>query len=173
MAFLTEIRDWRFPIHGFYNEFVFEFFLGTLAIYMYKQIPTTIAWLLSIAGLLLFIFPFHPEVSHVQAFGIPSMLLLLGLTSLEYRHKIVVPGCLVTAGNASYCLYLIHAPLMYYILFTHTPATLATNRLFLLSLAAAIGGLSILIHLYLEKPLLRYLNQQLPGPRLTTPGPLP
>jgi exopolysaccharide production protein ExoZ len=157
----SSILGWHLPTQGFYNEFVFEFFLGAIAVQFFKRIPLSISFFLVISGTILFLFPIKFHSSHVLAFGVPSLFILVGLTNLEYRQKIKIPKFLVMAGNASYCLYLIHVPILFYILFHPAIAPWSTNRIFLVVLSIAICALSIFVHYYLEKPMQGYLNQRI------------
>lgn len=173
LAAVTSIG--HFPVLGIYNEFVLEFFSGVLIFMIYKKIPVAAAVLLSIAGLLLFFVPVQLVSSHVIAFGIPSAMLLAASTALEYRRKIKIPRIAVLLGDASYCLYLIHPPLITFVL-TKIPDAYSSNKLMLCFFIVALCALAVVVHWYLEKPLLRYLNNNLnksPVPEKTKEEVLP
>lgn len=156
---LAAIPSFHFPMLGVYNEFVLEFFLGTLAFRFYRYFSRGWAFFLVAAGLILVFFPLTRQFSHLLTFGIPCMFLITGLTSLESSRKFVIPRPFLLAGDASYCLYLIHAPIMRAIL-PDPSSAVPISRLLILAEVTAIIALSIPIHLYIEKPLLRYLNEK-------------
>lgn len=150
----------HFKLHGFYNAFVLEFLLGVAVFQLFKRIPLALAVLLLVAGSILFFSPLHIYRSHLILFGIPSAFLVAGLTNLEYRQKLKIPRAAVLAGDASYCLYLIHLPILDAMLgsvFSMYPV----NRFLILLIVLAFIPASIFIHLYFEKPLLRLLNGRL------------
>lgn len=148
------------PEMGFYNEFVFEFFLGTLALRIHNKVPFAMAVVLTATGAVLFLFPQKIAISQAIAFGIPSAMLITGLTALEKRHAFRVPRMLVLLGDASYCLYLLHGPVIAWLLpFPATPGS--TSRWLLAGIVAALIIASIPIHLFVEKPLLQFLNNSI------------
>jgi peptidoglycan/LPS O-acetylase OafA/YrhL len=138
---------------------VVEFFLGILAFRFFRNISPGWSFFISAAGLVLFISPFSSHAPRLVGYGIPSMLLIMGLTNLESSRKFWIPRPLLMAGDASYCLYLIHGPILHSIL-PDPSSTAPLNRVLILAAVAAVVALSIPIHLYIEKPLLRYLNEK-------------
>jgi exopolysaccharide production protein ExoZ len=148
------------PPSGFYNEFVLEFLLGVSAVYVFKKPSFFLSVILSIAGLALFLLPLKQYSSHIISFGIPSLFLVIGLTSLEYKNKIRIPLFAVRVGDASYCLYLIHLPIIAYI-FPYPASSQPFNRLLIVTFVILITLIAILLHLYVEKPLLTYINKRL------------
>jgi exopolysaccharide production protein ExoZ len=143
---------------GFYNEFVLEFFLGVSATYIFKKLPFFLSLILSIAGMVLFLFPLEQFSSHVIPFGLPSAFLVTGLAGLEYGRKIWIPRFAVLVGDASYCLYLIHLPVISYIL-PYPAAPQPVNRLLIITIVIVITLVAIPVHLYIEKPLLTCINK--------------
>jgi peptidoglycan/LPS O-acetylase OafA/YrhL len=154
------VYNWHIPVFGFYNEFVLEFFLGTVIWKLFNKVPFWLAILLMLTGAVLFLVPIKINASHIVAFGIPAALLLTGLTALEWQQKIKIPGFMVLLGNASYSLYLIHPPLIHTIL-GKLDAAYATNRWLILLFVMALSALAVLVYLKIERPLLRILNSYL------------
>jgi exopolysaccharide production protein ExoZ len=146
------------PAYGFYNEFIMEFFLGIIAFMSFKKIPFYLSLVLIITGCAFFLFSLQKSSSHIVSFGIPSMLILTGLTNLEYRNKIKIPGFFIIIGNASYILYLIHGPLMEKAFF-YLDSIHVLGRITILFSIIVIILLSVIIHKYIEKPLLKWLNR--------------
>lgn len=94
--------------------------------------------------------------------GIPALLAVAGLLTLETRGRLPqVPG-LLALGNASYALYLTH-PMMFWAVrapLKHLPGVLALPLL----LAACIA-VALLVHRYTEQPMTRWLKGRLAVPR--------
>ena len=143
---------------GFYNEFVLEFLLGVSATYVFKKAPFFLSVILSIAGLALFLLPLNQYSSHIISFGLPSVFLVTGLAGLEYYGKIRIPRFAILIGDASYCLYLIHLPIISYIL-PYPASSQPVYRLFIVTIVIVITLFAILLHLYIEKPLTIYINR--------------
>jgi peptidoglycan/LPS O-acetylase OafA/YrhL len=157
-AALLGALDYQFlPAHRLYNELVLEFFLGAVIWKLFKKIPSAVAILLAILGAYFFLLPIQINSSHLIAFGLPSVMLLTGLTALEWQQKITVPNRVVLLGNASYSLYLIHFPIINTVL-GNLNKTYSGNRWLLLVFVMAIVILSVLVYQVIEKPVLKYLN---------------
>jgi peptidoglycan/LPS O-acetylase OafA/YrhL len=98
--------------------------------------------------------------------GLGAMLALLGLVELERTHHLRTPKFLVSLGDASYSIYLIHLPVL---IFTaklviplrahlHLPLAIWYALFFCVALAAGFA-----VHYALEKPLLRLLHSKPAG----------
>jgi peptidoglycan/LPS O-acetylase OafA/YrhL len=98
--------------------------------------------------------------------GLGAMLGLLGLVELERTHHLRTPKVLVSLGDASYSIYLIHLPVL---IFTaklaiplradlHLPLPVWYALFFCVALAAGFA-----LHYGLEKPLLRLLHSKPAG----------
>ncbi len=105
-----------------------------------------------------------PSSWRLLMFGVPSTLVVCGLVALEAMQRIHIWGWLVTLGNASYVLYLLHLPVvrganklasLYFPAYGIWPIVL--NGTLLLGLCA----LSIVIHKLVEKPMIGLLNRAL------------
>jgi peptidoglycan/LPS O-acetylase OafA/YrhL len=160
---IASLFDRHFPVYGFYNEYVANFFLGCVVYVIYNRISASIATGLLVAGVLLFFFmPITIYLRHFISFGIPAAMLLAGLTALENHQKIKINRWFVLLGNASYCLYLIHVPIIWFV-WKQIGPYYENNRLLLLLEVATMVVLSVLLYQYFEAPLLRFLNKRLAG----------
>jgi exopolysaccharide production protein ExoZ len=156
-ALLGAIDYESLPANQLYNELVLEFFLGAVVWKFFKKVSLAVAILLVILGALLFLLPVQINSSHFIAFGLPSVILLTGLTALEWQKKITVPDWVVLLGNASYSLYLIHLPIINTFL-GNLNKTWSANKGLLLVFVMAVVVLSVLVYQIIEKPVLKYLT---------------
>ena len=88
-----------------------------------------------------------------------SFVLVLGVVALERYNKIALPKWIVNFGGASYVLYLMHEPAgsVFYKIFTLDILREYFNHysaFYLAVLGVVIS--SVIVHLYIEKPLLAY-----------------
>ena len=102
--------------------------------------------------------------------GVPAVLLVIGCLSLE-KHSLFRWKPLILAGDASYSLYLFHIPAAEgsYMLLTSWGLDLHTSMRFIalrefVCLGAALG-VGLIVHLWLETPLLRRLRHFVPHRR--------
>lgn len=152
------LHNWQIPIYGLYNEFMLEIFIGAAIWLLYQKVPVWLAIGLSIIGLVWFFTPIKTQTSHLLDFGIPSAMLIAGLTALEFHRKINVPEFLVLLGNASYSLYILHTPVISTVL-KNIKIEYATNKLVLLLLVVITLVLAVYSYLYIERPILRWLKK--------------
>jgi exopolysaccharide production protein ExoZ len=150
----------HFPLPSLFRYQVIEFFLGVAAGALYKKIPTKLAYLFIIAGIVCF-FSRNILGHPVFNYALPSMLLIMGLVKIESVKKLYVPAFIILLGDASYAIYLIHDPLLRDTILYNLETTNRLNKInfCLFTLAIIVAG--VLIHLYLEKPLLRLLNKKI------------
>lgn len=98
-------------------------------------------------------------------YGVASMLLLIAVLIYEQLRRLNLPRWLISTGDASYLIYLIHTPLL-------LPFTRLLARAFpsysavgvplaCLALMVVVTYLSILTHRLIEKPLMHYLSARL------------
>jgi peptidoglycan/LPS O-acetylase OafA/YrhL len=151
------LHTWQIPIYGLYNEFMLEIFIGAAIWLLYQKTPVWLAVGLSIIGLVWFFTPIKMHTSRLLDFGIPSAMLITGLTALEFHRKVNVPEVLVLLGNASYSLYILHTPVISAVL-KNINIQYATNKLVLLLMVVIVMILAVFSYLYIEKPILRWLK---------------
>lgn len=158
---------WISFIFNFHN---LEFVLGCLAAYLVCQerVPFGSVWL--ILGSILFLgagFADNYQASHIPdlfAYGVPSMLIVLGAATLDMKGAIAVPAWLSYLGDTSYSTYLIHYPclsasLMIAIALNLTSWLHPTLLMSGLAIISVIAG--CLTYQYVEKPLISLLRQKL------------
>jgi len=126
-------------------------------------------WLCTIGGSLLFLAAgleydylrlLMPNV-RTLLYGLGSALALAGAVELERQGRVAVPRFAQLAGDASYSIYLVHLPALSALakllsrpgIREHLPLAVA----YALLPALAVGA-GILLHLWVEKPLLARLN---------------
>lgn len=102
--------------------------------------------------------------------GLASMLVIYALVSFERNKKLAFPKVLLSLGNASFAIYIIHMPLQTLVL------TVLMRRVHVVSQFPTLLYVGVLIvslwvgnvfHLLFEKPLLRFLRRRL---ALSTPS---
>jgi exopolysaccharide production protein ExoZ len=93
--------------------------------------------------------------------GLGAMLATLGLVEFERRDQLHVYAWLTLLGDASYSIYLVHYPVLY-ALTPHAIAFLPQHHISLLATMILLTLLSttagLLFHLFVERPLLRWLG---------------
>lgn len=151
--------------HPLILEFAAGAYLGQFM--LYKRVPYTVLML----PLSLLIFTLHQfgfeladflhlgeDFERVINFGIPAVLLVLGVVALDMRYDIKYPRLLINIGNASYTLYLSH------ILLISAAGKLwsslglnnhLSNLIFDIILLLACVVYALLAYVYIEKPLLK------------------
>ncbi|MEZ0483583.1 acyltransferase family protein [Fibrella aquatica] len=98
-------------------------------------------------------------------YGVASLLLLIAVLTYEYIRHPKLPQWIISTGDASYLIYLIHTPFL-------LPFTRLLTRAFptysaigvplaCFALVIVVTYLSILTHRLVEKPLMRYLSARL------------
>lgn len=167
------LDDWpRF----FFTSQHLLFAFGAAAFLLFERGKVPMPALVTGAGLVLFgatwaiplmKLPLNGIVAN-WAFGLGAALAVLGAASLERARGIPVPRWLVVLGEASYAIYLAHAPVVY----AATAGALALIPqlrqapivLFVFVTAVSLcAGLAF--HLWVERPLLARLPHSLPGGR--------
>ena len=103
------------------------------------------------------------DLWRVGIFGLPSALIIYGLSGLENRHRMRLPSPIVLIGDASYAIYLSHVLVISTVgraLALSAPAGGVRTSLVLIAvgwIAANLGG--VLLHLLFERPTLRSLHK--------------
>lgn len=111
--------------------------------------------------MLLFNLPWRLFLLRSFAYGIAVALLIVGLSALELQKRLRIPQPLVLLGGASYLLYLVHVPALLILgsserhlhLLRFAPAWLLATVFIAITIAGAV-----LMHLIVEKPLLRTIR---------------
>lgn len=147
------------PLESFVGYHVIEFFMGILASIFYRKLSNNIACLFIVFSLIMFLSR-NIFIQPLINYGLSSMFLIAGLVKIESKGGLYIANFIILLGNASYVIYLIHNPFLRdIILFNlHNSSYLTQfNFCVLVILTIALG---ICIHLYLERPLLKYLNKK-------------
>lgn len=162
-------------IQFIFNEYNLEFALGCLCAYLLRKYQYNLNWgkVFIYLGIFLYTVSAINEyykittISSVIAYGIPSMLIVLGATSIESIKNIQVPNTLIYIGDASYSIYLMHGfainNLTKIILKIYPQVT--QNILVLNSLGIVIAAFSLifgcLVYSLIEKPLISLVKPKL------------
>jgi peptidoglycan/LPS O-acetylase OafA/YrhL len=151
-----------------------EFFLGVGIAIIIHKVPLRLTFPAAALGTFLFLLSgilenngnriFDHAFNRVVYYGIPSALLIAGLTRYEMEKKPVrVPALLLSLGDASYSLYLVHLPVMAAaakLLARYTATGTAFSHIMMLIVIVVVCGISIFFFKYIEKPLIRFLNSK-------------
>ncbi len=154
-------------LYVLFNQLVLEFFLGGLAAYLVLRgrcfrVPG--AWGLIVAGITLFAIQFlvgEWDIGRLFTRGVPALLILAGLVSLEVRGRFTSPSWLLRIGDECYSLYLSHsislALFFKGVVMWGLVRWLPVDMLIPPALLVAVLGGRV-IYLTCEKPLTRSLN---------------
>jgi len=148
-----------------------EFFMGVLAAALIPRIPQGSASPLLIIGVLLFLgggiftdqnLQLLPNVfNRVIIFGIPSFFIIIGLVKMELSKHINVHNILLSLGEASYSLYLLHLPIIVACMRFIAKFDLRNNFILhtlLFLMIMIICCASILFFKWIEKPIIAKLS---------------
>ncbi len=149
-----------------------EFFMGVLAAILIPRIPPGFSLPLMIMGGFLFlaggIFTDQQlrllpgTFNRVVLFGIPSFLIITGLVKFELSKNITVHNILLSLGEASYSLYLLHLPVIVACMKIIAKFNIHNNFILhglLLFMIVIICYASILFFKWVEKPIISKLNK--------------
>jgi exopolysaccharide production protein ExoZ len=149
------------PERSFYGVHFMEFALGMIAFRYHHKLSAKAGFLLIAAALLIHIFPFQEgQLYRLLQIAIPSFFIIIGVTAIEVKRKITIPKILLLTGNSSYVLYLINTGLCY-ILVEFMPLFAGYKLPVLFIFAVLTTGLSVVLHYYLEAPVIRFLKLRL------------
>ena len=181
---LSALLPWRFsgfPYDSFFAVNHLLFGMGMAACFVYRKGEVRVwqAWTMTVLGASLFIWASAMRASRPTeylrpldlCFGVGAALLVLGLAILERREHVVVPAFLTFLGEASYSIYLTHAPIisLFAKLLLHAKYELPASLIFcVLSVVGVIVG--ALFHIWVERPLLKWLPASIKIPAGSTPA---
>lgn len=175
-----------FPFNFMQSDWMLLFAMGSLVAIVNRSalgVRWPLAW--ALLGSLIFLGNGLREVLDpaVEAgrvghliYGLGSALMILGLIRAEAAGMAVAfkPRWATLLGDASYALYLIHFPLISVVCKISIAAGLSgvwgSIAAFLIGVFACVA-VSLVFHLYVEKPVLRYLGTKLESPRRTSVAP--
>ncbi len=170
----------------YYQKYLFsplllEFFLGVFIVYLMKKIKknhTFWNWFLFAISILYFVainylssnnLIYITKHNRVLNFGMASFLLILSLVLIEKFNTVKSSKVLILIGDSSYVLYLIHSIILSFFdnkLILSGKFIVFNNQLTTVLACCFIIVLCVLIHLSIEKPILKYLNTLLFRPKL-------
>jgi exopolysaccharide production protein ExoZ len=171
-----------FSLDVLFNPIIINFSFGCLVAYFYKKYPTFKYYkLFIVAGLLYFLIAWiiyyytygggdiesglPNDQIRVLMFGVPAALFMYGFL----YARISVNRLLIHLGDASYSLYLLHGAVLSAIiqiifkfkLNGYFAGFLGSLLIFVLTVTAVS-----IFYLFVERPLLRYLNRRLLQPKV-------
>ena len=152
-----------------FNSHNIEFAFGCLSAYFVCINTIKPKVFLLITGILLFIgsgiFSDYNvmHVSNIIAYGIPSMLILIGAGSLDVNQAVKVHPFFLYLGDASYSIYLIHYPCLSALFKFALTVDLEKiiGQLAILLMIVITIGIGLISYSYIEKPLVVFLRKKL------------
>ncbi|MEO1406976.1 MAG: acyltransferase [Pseudomonadota bacterium] len=166
------------PFSFIFSAYNLIFLMGIVSALVFRRVGAAGAGLMLVGGLALFfatgLFEAYGVIEYDEGFrtvlyGFGATLIITGLAALEYQRRIACPHGLKVIGDASYMLYLVHMP-------AFSVAGIVVGQLglaaFIPPFAMAVGLLagvtagSILLHYWVEKPLVRFANALLTDRRV-------
>lgn len=164
-----------------FSPLILEFFLGVLvAIFLKKsknKNNVLFGFLFLISIVYYFAIPFLSandfisisKHNRILNFGFASFLLILSLVLIEKFNAIKSSKLLILVGDSSYVLYLIHSVILSFFdnqLILSGKLIVINNQITTLLVCSFIVFLSVFLHKYIEKPMLKYLNAVFLKPNL-------
>jgi len=144
------------------NPLLLEFYLGTIIAFLFIRgyyLPPALALIGIVAGIAAIVIISYPGGSEwmlrVLCWGAPAAIILASAISLE-RNGLRVPRVLVSLGESSYSLYLVHIFIVTGVAIAWAYCGLtAMVPFYVLGLASFVAALSVshLVHLWMERPL--------------------
>lgn len=158
-----------FPLSIVLSPYNLEFLLGIAAAVWVRDRSVPRPGLLAGLGAIAFaVFALLadglPEIPLVVrlAFGLPAVLVILGLVGLEREGRVRLPSFLVFLGGASYAIYLIHGVVLagtIHALSRTLPREVPLEVVLLLLVAAGVAA-GCLYYRFVERPLMEGLGRR-------------
>lgn len=150
-----------------------EFFMGILAAVCIPKLNARIAVPFIVSGVFLFVLAaafsnagntiLPNTYNRVILFGIPSFFIITGLVKYETTKVVKMHSVLISLGEASYSLYLIHLPVIIGAIKLFGKLSLHTSNLvvhiFMIGVLTLVSIGSILFFKWIERPLIKKLNK--------------
>lgn len=160
--------DWTILFSTIVFEFLFGVVLAKLTLRGWSMAPPLAAGVAVVGFGLLLLIPEGEESQRAVVWGLPALAIVAGAVSLEPRLKNLLPPWLLTSGDASYSIYLVHG-------FVLPVLGLAVAALHLTGYVAQAGTVAAcliagvlagwLSYMWLERPLLLRMKRRVsPGP---------
>lgn len=154
------------------NAHNLEFLAGCGCAYLVRRSDLPFKNALIASGLALFVLASLPGFREmapsgfVIAYGIPSVLLLLGCAARDIYQPLRVPAPFGYLGDASYSIYLCHLPVLQASIKVlaplHTGDPVIDHLLTFVSISLSLL-VGCLVHSWVEKPMLEYFRQRTQG----------
>jgi len=154
----------------FFSSYNIEFFLGYLLFIVYDRnllsLPTWLAWIGVLASIFVVLRTGYGVIDgdyykRFLSFGLPSVILLYSLLQLEERQQLSIHPFFIILGDASYIIYLIHFPMIFFmnkvLLLVNIHLTNQGLIYYSYFIGLAVVGVGILLHKKLEMPMNTYL----------------
>jgi peptidoglycan/LPS O-acetylase OafA/YrhL len=158
-----------YPIAFLFSPLQLLFGMGILACWITNNLPVPAPKLLVLLGFAIFMaagieedyLVLLEEMPRDLVYGAGSTLILIGIVTLERRGQLKAPAPVLLMGNASYIIYLIHFTLLSFLakifirLGTREALPAMASYALIVAMAVCLG---IAAHLWIERPLLRFLK---------------
>jgi len=149
------------------NHLLFAF--GMIVAWLLRKDRIPFARTLFVTGCLIFAiciaskgYIYHATLGVSVAAGVGAALTLLGAAELERQKLLVVPVWLAFLGDASYSIYLGHSMVvstLAHIFYHYWGKLPVPPAIWMIPLFIGGSGAGILVHLYIERPLLAWLGR--------------
>jgi peptidoglycan/LPS O-acetylase OafA/YrhL len=137
-----------------------EFLFGIVAAWWILTVRAEFKWLFLTSGIAItVIYMIGHDNDRRILFGLGMTLIIIAAVQWERGGRLAVPRLLVTLGNASYAIYLIHLPLLSLLVRIIEDPLLALAACLVASVAAGCA-----YHVLVERPLLAFARRRFRKP---------
>lgn len=149
------------PEKALWALYLLEFFMGIIAYRLYLKISPLAGIIILTCGIIMH-FGIPDTVLFYNFFKVsmPAFLIILGSVAVEAGMNFKIPALFLKIGDSSYILYMINVVSCYLVL-DFLKKQNALNNYTICIFIIMITGLSIALHYFLEKPLLKFLKNHL------------